>query len=335
MVNRFFLFAFLFINANYCVAQDTFSIVAVDSATREVGSAGASCIAGSIIISDVHPDRGAIHTQAWYYSLNQNRASEKMDSGYSPQYILDWLFNNDAGGWGKDSSMRQYGIVDFDSSGKVRSAAYTGVNCDDYKNHIVGYNYSIQGNILLGQQILDSMEAKFINTQGTLSDKLMAALQGANVTGADTRCMSVGKPSLSAFLRVAKKDDFSDDLYLDLNINDTINGVNPIDSLQILYDKWKIAQSADDIIKLDNENQLIVFPNPFNSSATIQFKYLRFSDNATFKLLDINGKTIIISSINAQTKSINITRENISKGLYFYQVIQNSQNIATGKMIVN
>ena len=36
-------------------SQDTFSIVAIDSATGEVGSAGASCISGSIIISDI-PD---------------------------------------------------------------------------------------------------------------------------------------------------------------------------------------------------------------------------------------------------------------------------------------
>ena len=49
-------------------AQDTFSIVAVDSITGEVGSAGASClddsdIAGGVfIISDVLPGKGAIHT---------------------------------------------------------------------------------------------------------------------------------------------------------------------------------------------------------------------------------------------------------------------------------
>ena len=43
---------------------DTFSIVAVDLETGEVGSAGASCISGSIIISDVHPGLGAIHTQS-------------------------------------------------------------------------------------------------------------------------------------------------------------------------------------------------------------------------------------------------------------------------------
>ncbi len=35
--------------------QDTFSIIAVDSISGRIGSAGASCIQNSIIISDIHP----------------------------------------------------------------------------------------------------------------------------------------------------------------------------------------------------------------------------------------------------------------------------------------
>ncbi|SVC36246.1 uncharacterized protein METZ01_LOCUS289100, partial [marine metagenome] len=54
----------LFISESY--SQDTFSIVAVDPVTQEVGSAGASCINGSIIISDVHPGIGAVHTQSYW-----------------------------------------------------------------------------------------------------------------------------------------------------------------------------------------------------------------------------------------------------------------------------
>ncbi len=54
---------FVFATINY--AQHTFSIVAVDPFTGEVGSAGASCIANSYIISDIHPGYGVIHTQAY------------------------------------------------------------------------------------------------------------------------------------------------------------------------------------------------------------------------------------------------------------------------------
>ena len=72
----------------------TFSIVAVDTTTGEVGSAGGSCISGSIIISDIHPGTGAIHTQSYYLPANQSYASSLMDEGYSPDEIIQFLENN-------------------------------------------------------------------------------------------------------------------------------------------------------------------------------------------------------------------------------------------------
>ncbi|MEZ5198665.1 MAG: DUF1028 domain-containing protein [Bacteroidales bacterium] len=166
-------------------AQDTFSICAVDTITGEVGSAGASCIGapqipqGCYILSDVIPGKGVIHTQAYYLAANQNYAHQLMLQGLSPQQIVDSVVANDAQ---NNPHQRQYGVVDFNPfSGEARCAAYTGHNCDDYKNHIIGPNYTIQGNILLGQQILDSMEARFLNTEGELACRLMAALQGAKV----------------------------------------------------------------------------------------------------------------------------------------------------------
>jgi len=59
-----FLFIHVFFVASIC-AQDTFSIIAIDTVTGEIGSAGASCIdenqipGGAIIISDILPGRGA------------------------------------------------------------------------------------------------------------------------------------------------------------------------------------------------------------------------------------------------------------------------------------
>ena len=73
----------------------TFSIVAVDINTGEVGSAGGSCIANSIIISDVHPGLGVIHTQSYWMSANQIYASSLMDQGYSPEEIILLLQEND------------------------------------------------------------------------------------------------------------------------------------------------------------------------------------------------------------------------------------------------
>ena len=230
------------------VSQDTFSIVAVNPATGEVGSAGASCIAGSIIISDIHPGVGAIHTQSYWNQSNQDSASSLMDLGYSPEEIIDWLIENDAQ---NNPSIRQYGIIDLIDDG--RSAGFTGENCFDYKNHFLGQTYTIQGNILLGQEILDSMEIAFTSTFGTLDEKLIAALLAANVPGADTRCLPYGTPALSAFIRMAKSEDENDSFFMDINVQSCPTNLSPIDSLFTLYWDWKSSQTMMGDINFDRK----------------------------------------------------------------------------------
>lgn len=222
-------------------AQDTFSIVAVDVATGQVGSAGATCLddddiaGGAVIISDVIPDVGAIHTQSYWVPANQDAAHEQVvDNGLSPDELMDWLEANDIQG---NPAIRQYGMADL-VTGEPRAAAFTGDNCFDWKGHLVGPNYAIQGNILLGEEILTQMEAGFTGTEGTLAEKLMAAMQGANVAGADTRCLDEGVSSRSAFLRVAHPGDDPDNLTLDIVVSWTPEGVEPIDVLQAEFDAW-------------------------------------------------------------------------------------------------
>ena len=117
MNNKTTLFILLFLTT--CWA--TFSIVAVDPVTGEVGSAGGSCISGSIIISDIHISQGVIHTQSYYHPTNQNNASNYMNQGYSPQEIIDYLVENDVA---NNPGIRQYGVVDLENNG--RSASFTG-----------------------------------------------------------------------------------------------------------------------------------------------------------------------------------------------------------------
>ena len=220
---------------NINLVFSTFSIVAVDTLNHQVGSAGASCIGNSVIISDIHPGLGAIHTQSYYLQYNQNYASELMSLGLSPSEIIDMLVENDIQ---NNSGIRQYGIVDLEENG--RSSAFTGENCIDYKGHITGATYSIQGNILLGEHILTQMESNFINTDGTLADKLMAAMQGANIPGADTRCLNDSISSLSSFIRVSNPEDDSNNVFLDLRVNNTLGDSEPIDLLQEMYNDWII-----------------------------------------------------------------------------------------------
>tara|TARA_B100002051_G_scaffold62774_1_gene58955 strand:- start:5599 stop:6531 length:933 start_codon:yes stop_codon:yes gene_type:complete len=222
---------------NILLSNDTFSIVAVDTLTGQIGSAGASCIQGSIIISDIRPGLGAIHTQSYWNASNQDSASSLMEQGYEPQDIIDWLVENDAQ---NDPTIRQYGIVDLLEGG--RSAAFTGENCSDFKGHKIGDTYAIQGNILLGQSILDDMEEAFLTQYGTFEEKLMASLMAANVVGADTRCTPYGTPSISAFIRVSDPNDYGDHLFMDINVNNAPLTINPLDSLHVLYWNWKIEQ---------------------------------------------------------------------------------------------
>src|SRR5690349_5549054 len=83
-------------------AQDTFSILAYDSITREVGAAGASCLdlfqtgfSKDDFITEILPDTGAIASQAAYLGVNQANARTRMRAGDSPAQIMTWLQNND------------------------------------------------------------------------------------------------------------------------------------------------------------------------------------------------------------------------------------------------
>jgi uncharacterized Ntn-hydrolase superfamily protein len=313
----------------FASAQDTFSIVAVDTITGEIGSAGASCLDeiqfpgsnGAIIISDILPGRGAIHTQSYWLSTNQANARLKMEEGLSPQEIITWLKSNDAEGqFGQ--LKRQYGIIDFDAQGKPRSAAHTGNSCFAWKGHKLGTTYAIQGNILLGAQILDSMEVRFLAATGTLADRLMACMQGANVPGADSRCLANGTSSLSAFLRVAKPNDAEDALYLDLNVPSLPTGMEPIDSLNRLYDQWKLTKTADISIQKPQ-----IFPNPTNGALSIVLQ----EKEALVEIFDMMGKLVFTKRIfNGENRLF----APLVDGVYFVKIKEGNKVLLGEKVIV-
>jgi uncharacterized Ntn-hydrolase superfamily protein len=302
-------------------AQDTFSICAVDVATGQVGSAGATCIASAslsaIIISDVHPGVGVVHTQSYWVPENQDSARAYMNAGYSPQQIIDSVTYYDVGG---DSTIRQYGAVDL-NGGLPRSAAFTGSNCFTYRNHITGPGYSIQGNILLGQQILDSMEARFLNTPGNLACKLMAALQGAKVPGADTRCMTAGISSYSAFLRVANPADAPNNLFLDLTVNTYPGGAEPIDSLQVLFNNAGGCSVGIREKEQSNGDGISVIVNAGDNIFEIAFGNTVLSEGCELRLLDVTGKTLQVILIPAGKVEYEMEIKNYPAGIYVVDAV--------------
>lgn len=269
-----FITFLLFSNLASVYAQDTFSIVAVDTVTGEIGSAGASCVGpfggvGAFIISDVIEQVGAIHTQASYIASNQNYAHSLMLLGLSPQQIIDSLVTNDLQ---NNPTIRQYGIIDLTRNGE--SASFTGINCLDYKGHATGNGYAIQGNILLGDIIIDTMKTIFLNTQGPLADRLMKTLEAAKIIGADTRCAPRGTSSQSAFIKVVRIGD-GENPYLQEIVPDSPVGVDPIDILRGQFDQWKdsLLNTVDPYLsELSVDNDTIAANSTSQSKITIMPK---------------------------------------------------------------
>lgn len=233
---------------------DTFSIVAYDKNTGQVGGAGCSCVpgisGGIVFLSDLitdgtnNPDNivGAIHSQAAYNASTQTIARNRMLAGDTPQQIIDATVAADGG-----SASRQYGVVGVDNPG---AAGFTGSSNSSYANDIqyddANFTISIQGNILDtsangGQDdILEDMREAFLNAEGTLADRLMAALQGAKRVGGDNRCYSTGtnnrgSSGTTAFVQVLSPGETSPSI--SYNTGNAVSAlVEPIDVLQCLYD---------------------------------------------------------------------------------------------------
>ena len=314
------------------ISQDTFSIVAMDPITGEVGSAGASCVdldANNLptddFLGELFPGLGAINSQAYYIPANQANARARMNEGYTPSEIIEWLINNDVQ---NQPQFRQYGIV-----GKVgeniETAAYTGVATDDYKNDITGPNYSIQGNILLGEEVLNGMEDGFLNTEGDLACKLMGALQGANIVGADFRCTNNGTSSLFAFVKVAQPSDtFGDPSFL-LSVRTGSNDqIEPITELQILFDESSDCESLG-LIDFDNDFPFSFYPNPSNDFVSL--RALNDSETYNLTIISITGAVVYTSDFISNTV---IDVSGISKGIYFI-TISNKIASYTSKWIKN
>lgn len=321
-----------FLIAIFCLAsvksQDTFSIVALDSITGEVGSAGASCVDmnnfpgyDDDFLGELFPGLGAINTQAWYLEANQANAREKMNEGLTPEEIIEWLYDNDAQ---NQPEKRQYGIVAFvDES--PRSAGFTGIQTDDYKNHVLGPNYSIQGNILLGQEILDSMEARFLAAEGDLACKLMAALQGANVVGADTRCASNGSSSLFSFVKVAQADDIfgSPSFVVSVRTSDGA-GIEPIDSLQLLFDLVHDCSSVR-VNENNFDDQYRIFPNPAKDIMHIQGRQ-KSRQMQQVIISDMTGKSFYSGEF---ADNLRIDLSNFHQGIYFLRISTEGKTYVT------
>jgi len=193
----------------------TFSIVAVDPATGICGAAVASKYpAVGKAVPYVRAGVGAFCTQHYHVPEWGEHVLDLLETGKRPEEVFLSLLQDD-----RDAELRQLGIVDIQG----RTAVHNPTAADDrsdYFGAMTGKHYAVQGNTLTGRAVIVAMAGAYEDTQGSLTDRLMAALLAGDCAGGDHR----GR--LAAGIRVAKPDvegdwfslhvDSSDDAVVEL-----------------------------------------------------------------------------------------------------------------------
>jgi uncharacterized Ntn-hydrolase superfamily protein len=187
----------------------TFSIVARDPVTEELGIAVASRFfsVGSVV-PWAKANVGAVATQSFANTTFGWRGLELLENGAAPEEVIKILLRND-----DDPERRQVGIVSSDG----KSITYTGSKCNQWAGGRSGPNYAIQGNILAGESVVTAMEKTFLETKGTLAERLYAALLAGEEQGGDAR----GKQS-AALLIVKENAGYGGftDRAIDIRVDD-------------------------------------------------------------------------------------------------------------------
>ena len=206
--------------------DNTFSIVARDPVTGALGAAvsTARLAVGNRVIHVEH-NVGAIATQANTNPLLAKEALQRLQNGVTAKDALDAVLQAD-----EKRDERQLSIID--AKGNV--AAFTGTKPDDYKNHVIGKDFIVAGNILVGKETLEAMATAFDALKGTLADRVMAALEAGQQAGGDRR----GK--ISAAIVVVNQAPSSTGYAknIDLRID---SSKDPVAELRVLYDAYKVA----------------------------------------------------------------------------------------------
>ena len=160
----------------------------------------------------------------------------------------------------------------------------------------------------------------------------MAAMQGANVIGADTRCASNFTSSLFAFLKVSQPTDSYGNPSLKLTvITQNNNQIETIDSLQALYSSLGGCQTVGIENSNDLDNSFIIQPNPANEKIKVVFKNVNLNPAALdYLITDMAGKTLLKGKHNNE-----IDVSSLNSGTYFVQLKNDDYNLEIVPFIKN
>ena len=183
----------------------TFSVVAFDPATGEVGVAVQSrFFAVGTVVPWARAGVGAVASQAFGNPTYGPRGLDLMAAGADPEEVLAILLRDDP-----EAARRQVGVVSSHEGGEA--ATYTGEECMDWAGGITGVSYdgivySVQGNILTGPEVAEALSQamydgevgpEVVLTAGQaralahrdLAGRMLAALLSGQAAGGDSRGM--------------------------------------------------------------------------------------------------------------------------------------------------
>lgn len=192
-------------------AGATWSVVAVDPETGEVGAALASCVPPSILGRPdtplvpivLVPGEGAAVTQGELNLAAPDRIIELVKAGATPAQIVDDLVRPE---FDPAAPTRQHAVVST-----AGAAAYSGTELSPEALDRQSAAVSAQGNLLVSDEVVASALTGFEDSRAggaDLRDALVAGLVAGSGQGGDRRCPD--QTALFAQLAVARPGDEPD-----------------------------------------------------------------------------------------------------------------------------
>ena len=213
----------------------TFSIIARDPTTGEMGVGVQShWFSVGTAVPWAEAGVGVVATQSFVNKSYGIKGLALMKSGLSAPAALKKLMDEDEG-----RELRQVAMLD--SNGHVMS--FTGNKCIDYAVSTIGNNFSVQSNMMFGNNVNASMANAYMNSSGKpLAERILIALQAGQLAGGDIR----GKQS-AAILVVAGQSGKTpwDDRLIDLRVDDNSSPLKELDRLLRLYRAYEHMNKGD------------------------------------------------------------------------------------------
>jgi uncharacterized Ntn-hydrolase superfamily protein len=221
--------------------QGTYSIVARDPGTGELGVAVQShWFSVGPLVPWAIPGVGAVATQANIDVAYGPKALELLAGGTGAQDALAQLVAQDLGANG-----RQVAIVD--ARGDV--AAHTGESCMPFAGHVTGEQVSCQANIMANETVWTSMLDGFAGTTGSLTDRLLAALDAGEAAGGDVR----GRQSAAILVVPAGGQTW--ETSVSLRVEDHPEPLEELRRLVRLHAAYELAGRADELVNEERHKE--------------------------------------------------------------------------------